>query len=1236
MKKYSGKNRSLRYLVALALALSTLAATPAQATTNTIYVAPTGPVGTGASCASPGFVGGPSIASAIAAAVDGDTVILCNGTFSVSSQIFIDEKEITVSGESSAQNTIINGAGSTTGIFKIISSKNVTVENLTFYRGNNTQSGGAIFLSLLPSQSLSTTRHLITNNVFAENYAGEQGGAISGVGDDMGAGSFPGILTILNNTFVENLAGVDGGAIDMGAVTFDPTNVVVHSNKFLYNRANVRAGGAIVSNFSYLTSVNNIFYLNSTGALADAQTLYGGMTLSGDILMNDLSSEQRDCRISDLAPTVITESFTDNPYCLYFDGTPPAGLTIITRAEALARTGNFIPQSPLIESHVAGLNSLTLTLATRGTGGASITQYSYSLNGGQFINFPAGGSQTQVITGLAPATFYQVQVKATNSVGTSSASSTSYTASTQTPYNSSTGNGSISCSISGYATVTDFEVTSNSNCVGAVTVPAGITSLGNYSFQGSGVTSINIPNTVTLIGMAVFRAAPSLTTVTFESGSTLSSIGSAAFEGTAIASITLPDTLGFLGDYAFFRNTALTSIAIPAGITALYENSFSYIPTLTSVTLPGTLTMIDNETFKGATALTLLNIPNSVSDIGSDSFLDTTALTTYSYCGTVTPEGLTAAGLGGKTKTCTPPDSFDCPTGGGSYQVDLGTLVGTTGVCGGALALGNTVRSIANFALRNSRLASLNIPASVTSIIGSPFGSQGSGSLVSINVAESNPNYSSIDGVLFNKSQTELITYPGRKVGTSHTIPSSVTSIRSYGFANTSYLTSISLPNTVSVLNGGTFLNSQALTIINIGSGLTTSSLEDFESLPMLRAINVDAENPEWASIDGVLYDKDIQTLYLYPRAKVGQSYVAPNSLQRVFIAAFSGVTNLVRADLSPVALIGEGAFRGTTSIQEVTFGNSLEYLSYQLFESAVNLKKLTLGSGMYGIESDAFSGNNALACVVYTGSDSSIQNFPYPNGVVPVANSSECLTPFLKSLTKPKMNLKDGKYVCSVGTYALGYAFDGVIDASTSGPVTPSRYIYNLLINGAAQPSLAVTTVNATHLWSITSPAAGSLISCSVAATLNSLSTSDLSTDNTDGFAAAQSIQSKAIKAAEASYKTAAKAIPLAYQKALVDARAMWRKQSDAIRANYAVVLERLKASGGSKMISDLATATEVTNAAKIKAAEDYKASTSAALAASNKAKAIASDTRAKAIATANAAFGTHIESIGHGVLVP
>ena len=65
----------------LAVALSTLTANPAQATGNNIYVAPTGSVGTGASCASPAFVGGSSIASAVAADARAKAIATANAAY---------------------------------------------------------------------------------------------------------------------------------------------------------------------------------------------------------------------------------------------------------------------------------------------------------------------------------------------------------------------------------------------------------------------------------------------------------------------------------------------------------------------------------------------------------------------------------------------------------------------------------------------------------------------------------------------------------------------------------------------------------------------------------------------------------------------------------------------------------------------------------------------------------------------------------------------------------------------------------------------------------------------------------------------------------------------------------------------------------------------------------------------------------------------------------------------------
>lgn len=408
--------------VGIGLLVSILSIAPAQATGGTLYVAPTGSVGLGTSCASPGYVGGSSISTAVAAAADGDTIILCDGTFNVSSQIFIEEKELTISGQNSASQTIINGSASNNGIFKIISKKNVKIEKITFFQGYSSDYGGAILMSLKPSESLSTTRHVITNNFFVQNRAGEQGGAIFGGGDNMGTGDFLGILTISNNTFIENYAAVDGGAIVLAAVAFNETRIVIDSNKFLYNRAGGRAAGALVSNFNTLTALDNIYYLNTTGDVGNSETLYGRMKIGGDIIMNNLSAGRRDCRLEDLTPTITRTTRVDNPYCLFFDDTQVSGLTSITRAQGLALTGNFIPQSPLVSSSTVQTTSVDLNLGVRDSGGASITQYSYSLGGAPYVNFPAGASTTQTISGLTANTSYTVQLKATSAAGTSYAS----------------------------------------------------------------------------------------------------------------------------------------------------------------------------------------------------------------------------------------------------------------------------------------------------------------------------------------------------------------------------------------------------------------------------------------------------------------------------------------------------------------------------------------------------------------------------------------------------------------------------------------------------------------------------------------------------------------------------------------------------------------------------------------------------------------------------------------------
>lgn len=80
---------------------------------------------------------------------------------------------------------------------------------------------------------------------------------------------------------------------------------------------------------------------------------------------------------------------------------------------------------------------------------------------------------------------------------------------------------------------------------------------------------------------------------------------------------------------------------------------------------------------------------------------------------------------------------------------------------------------------------------------------EGCTNLTSITVDANNAAYCDEDGVLFNKSKTELFVYPSAKSAASYTIPDSVTTIKDNAFENCSNLTSVSIPVSVTHLGGG-------------------------------------------------------------------------------------------------------------------------------------------------------------------------------------------------------------------------------------------------------------------------------------------------------------------------------------------------------------------------------------------------------------------------------------------------
>ena len=295
-------------------------------------------------------------------------------------------------------------------------------------------------------------------------------------------------------------------------------------------------------------------------------------------------------------------------------------------------------------------------------------------------------------------------------------------------------------------------------------------------------------------------------------------------------------------------------------------------------------------------------------------------------------------------------------------------------------------------------LTSVTIPNSVTSIGVYAFVS--CSGLTSFSVAGDNSNYSSKEGVLFNKQQTTLIQYPARKQG-EYIIPNSVTSIVDYAFYGCSGLTSLTIPNSITSIVDNAFTGCSSLTSITIPNSITSIGNEAFAGCSSLTSVTI----PNSVT--------SIGTAAFYGCSGL-TSVTIPNSITSIVDYAFEGCSSLTSVTIpNNVTNIGKGAFSGCSSLSSVTIPNSVTSIGESVFSNCSSLTAVEIPNSITSIGYSAFAGCSSLTAVEIPNSVTSIGWYAFyectgltsvtiPNSVTSIGHYAFTGCSSLTSITTP------------------------------------------------------------------------------------------------------------------------------------------------------------------------------------------------------------------------------------------
>ena len=457
----------------------------------------------------------------------------------------------------------------------------------------------------------------------------------------------------------------------------------------------------------------------------------------------------------------------------------------------------------------------------------------------------------------------------------------------------------------------------------SIEIPDNVTKIDNNTFENcSSLKSVSIGKSCTTISATAFNNATKLEKITVSADNEkYSSVDGALLnkEKTSIilypksksGEFVIPDTVTSIADRAFSSCPNLTKITIGANVESVGAYAFSSCSALTDVVFKDSTIkkkVIGLYAFYNCQALSNVDFGNAVTSIGSFAFMIDKSLESIEF-----PDSLES--IGRCAFSC-----YDYGTTGSYFASNLKSV-----------KFGSGLKSIADYAFYENR--ALN----TVKFTGVALTSIGSESFCNIAITEldlSGTDTSIDREAFYNCNSLETVKLSGVKtIGqnafyncrklTSVELSENLTTIESGAFQSCVALKNIDIPNKVTKLNDNTFSNCSSLKNVSIGSGCTSISTTAFDGTFSIDRITVSEDNKNYTVVDGVLYNKDMTTLVLYPKNRSGE-FAVPDTVTTIANSAFDSSPNLTKVTIGKnVKTIGASAFGECKSLKTVIFEDS-------------------------------------------------------------------------------------------------------------------------------------------------------------------------------------------------------------------------------------------------------------------------------------------------------------------------